>query len=113
MSDDNDSASRSPPRELPSTAALPAKDSNPYLHFIVSEIWAAAASVIIYTLFHAGSFLTELLARELPLKASAPAYYLGMVFAWGAALGASATFVLVTAYQLLVLAKKLWEGFKS
>lgn len=84
------------------------KRLNPYLHFLLSEAWAAAAGIGVYMIFRGASWLSDLVAARLPLQDPAPADFFSQVLNWGAALGGSATFVLITAYQLTVLAKRLW-----
>lgn len=82
---------------------------NPYLHFIASEFWAGVASVSVYMFYHLAAFSIQFAVSILPLQNHAPAAFLEATLHWGAALGASCTFGVVTAYQLLVLMRRLRE----
>jgi hypothetical protein len=102
------------PKALQAPGELRTMDAvtgNPYVHFVISEASAALTSVLVYLLFRAASFATQLISAYLPLHELAPADFLELVLSWGAALGSSATFVIVTVYQLLVLIKRLLAEF--
>lgn len=86
---------------------------NPYLHFMLSETWAAAASVTVYATSHSAAFVIQLLANMMPLGHAGPFSFLEALLHWGAALGAGGTFVLVTAYQFAVLIRRLMEDFRK
>ena len=97
-----------PPEAEASADALIA---NPYIHFMISEGWAGLTSVVVYLLFRAASFATQIVTDYLPLNDRARSDFLDLVLSWGAALSASATFAIVTIYQLLVLIKRLRKEF--
>jgi hypothetical protein len=80
---------------------------NPFIHFIISETWAGLTSVVVYLLFRTASFATQYITEHLPLQDQAPSDFLELIISWGASLSAAATFTAVTAYQLLVLLKRL------
>jgi hypothetical protein len=84
---------------------------NPYLHFIMSEMWAALAAVASYGLFRFGAFATQWITGLMPLQDPLPALFLENTLSWGAAISSSATFVVVSLYQLVVLVKRLLERF--
>jgi hypothetical protein len=84
---------------------------NPYLHFIMSEMWAALAAISSYALFRFGAFATQWITGLMPLQDPLPALFLESTLSWGAAISASATFAVVSLYQLVVLVKRLWERF--
>lgn len=94
--------------------ALPVPTSptriNPYLRFLESELWAGGAGVGVYAIFRLAAWLIELIDTKLPLQDPAAAVFFAQVLSWGAALGAAATFALITVYQLAVLLRRLWEG---
>jgi hypothetical protein len=84
---------------------------NPYIHFMISEAWAGLTSVVVYLLFRLASYVTQVVTIYLPLDDRAPSDFLERILSWGAALSASATFAIVTIYQLAVLIKRLRKEF--
>ena len=59
---------------------------NPYLHFIVSEFWTAAAAMTVYTLSHGVAFGIQYISGILVLKDNdAPGSFLVATLSWGAA----------------------------
>jgi hypothetical protein len=82
---------------------------NPYLHFVVSEMWAALAGIAVYAFFHLGGYATQYIAEIFPLKDKASSLFLEGTLSWAGALTASATFIIVSVYQIIVLVKRLWE----
>lgn len=105
-----------PPRRVAPARAPPVMTAdkvieNPYLHFIMSEMWAALAAIASYGLFRFGAFATQWISGLMPLQESLPALFLENTLSWGAAISSSATFVIVSLYQLIVLVKRLWERF--
>ena len=87
--------------------------TNPYVHFIVSEFWAALTSVSVYLLFRLAGKATDTISEYLPVHDPAPAEFLSTVIHWGAAVGGSMTFAIVTIYQIVILAKTLWIEAKT
>jgi len=85
---------------------------NPYLHFIMSEGWAALAASASYGLFHLGAYLAQRISELMPLTDKAPAAFLESTLSWGAAISSSATFITISAYQLFFLIRRLWEKFQ-
>jgi hypothetical protein len=83
--------------------------SNPYVHFVISELWAALTAVAVYALFRLGAYAIQFLTDIMPLHDTSPALFLETTLSWGGALSASATFMIVSVYQLVVLIKRLWE----
>lgn len=53
--------------------------------------------------------MSEHIAALMPLAKHGPALFLETVLHWGAAFSCAATFVVVTAYQLVLLIKRVWE----
>ena len=86
---------------------------NPYIHFMISEIWAGLAGVTVYAIFRFGAFATQYVTDLLPLHSRSPALFLELTLSWGAALSASATFIIISLYQLAVLVKRLWGGLSN
>jgi hypothetical protein len=86
---------------------------NPHLHFLVSETWAAVAGVGTYLIFRSGAWLIDGVASSLPVQDTSPANFLSFTLHWGGAIGGSATFALITIYQLVVLFKRLWAEVKE
>ena len=104
----------------PEVTVVPAKSGmfdlvnrNPYLHFIMSEMWTALAAIAVYGLFRFGAYATQHISDALPLTDSGPATFLEATLSWGGALAAGATFIIISLYQIVVLIKRLWEGFKT
>jgi hypothetical protein len=95
----------------PSTTMTDKVIENPYLHFIMSEMWAALAAIASYALFRFGAFATQWITGLMPLQDPLPALFLENTLSWGAAISSSATFAVVSFYQLIVLVKRLWERF--
>jgi hypothetical protein len=106
-----------PPRRVAATVRAPSTTmadkviENPYLHFIMSEMWAALAAIASYGLFRFGAFATQWITGLMPLQDPLPALFLENTLSWGAAISSSATFAVVSLYQLIVLVKRLWERF--
>jgi hypothetical protein len=86
---------------------------NPYLHFIMSEAWAALAASASYGLFHLGAFAAQHIADIFPLADRGPASFLEATLAWGAAISCAGTFVIITAYQMFFLIRHQWEKVQS
>jgi hypothetical protein len=84
---------------------------NPYAHFIMSEAWAALAGISVYALFHLAAYAIEHISAILTVTDNGPDQFLVGVLSWGGAISASATFFVVSIYQLGVLIKRLWERF--
>jgi hypothetical protein len=88
---------------------------NPYLHFIISELWTAAAALTVYTLSHGVAFGIQYVSGILVLKdIDAPGLFLVAVLSWGAAISSGATFAIISIYQIGVLIKRLrrqWASF--
>jgi hypothetical protein len=82
---------------------------NPYLHFIMSEMWTALAAIASYAFFRFGAFATQSITGLMPLQDPLPALFLDTTLKWGAAISCGATFIVVSLYQLVVLVKRLWE----
>lgn len=80
---------------------------NPFLHFVVSEIWATVTGITLYALFRIASYVTQWIGFRFPLSHSEPINFLELVLSWGAVLSASATFILITIYQLVILFVRL------
>lgn len=78
------------------------------MHFLISEMWAGLAGVGVYLIFRCAAWLIDAVASTFPLEDTAPADFFSLVLHWGAAISGSATFVLITIYQLVVLFKRLW-----
>jgi hypothetical protein len=76
---------------------------------MISESWTALASVVVYALFRSAAFATQYITDLIPLNDKTPALFLEIILSWGAAFSAGATFAVVSAYQLAVLVKRLWE----
>jgi len=106
-----------PPRRVAATVRAPSTTmadrvvENPYLHFIMSEMWAALAAIASYGLFRFGAFATQWITGLTPLHDPLPALFLENTLSWGAAISSSATFAVISLYQLVVLVKRLWERF--
>jgi hypothetical protein len=81
---------------------------NPFLHLVISEAWAALAGVAIYAIIRLAAYATQFITDLLPLNDKAPPLFLETTLSWGAVISASATFLIISAYQLAVLAKRLW-----
>lgn len=75
----------------------------------MSEFWAGMAGAFVYGVFHAGSFFVQSMNIWLPLNATAAAHFLDQTVSWSGALSAAATFILITAYQLMLLGRRLWR----
>ena len=99
-----------PPRGIRSVIDLAFQ--NPYIHFMVSEFWAGIASGAVYVFYHSVAYFIQFFALILPLQQRAPAEFLEATLHWGAALGASGTFGIVTVYQIVVLVKRLIEDLR-
>jgi hypothetical protein len=102
-----------PPKTVGGGFAATVTDSvigNPYIHFMISEIWAGLAGVMIYAIFRGGAYATQYVTELLPLHTKAPALFLELTLSWGASISASATFIIISLYQLAVLVKRLWGG---
>jgi hypothetical protein len=78
-----------------------------YLDFIVNEAWAAGTSLFVYFLFRLVAFVVSLINGVLPIHYEAPAGFLEFVLSWGAAIGGSATFLVITVYHVYALARNL------
>jgi hypothetical protein len=86
---------------------------NPYVHFLISELWAGLTGVGVYAIFLSGAYATQYITTLLPLQDKAPAIFLQDILGWGASISAAATFVIISAYQLVVLGKRLWESVRD
>jgi hypothetical protein len=87
---------------------------NPYLHFIVSELWTAAAAMTVYTLSHCVAFGVQYFNQLLVLKDNdSPGLFLVAVLGWGAAISSVATFTVISIYQISVLIKRLRRQWAS
>jgi hypothetical protein len=84
---------------------------NPYVHFAISEGWAGLTSITVYLFFRFGAFATDWITKQLPLHDTRPAEFLELVLSWGAAFSASATFLVISIYQILVLMKRLTRSW--
>jgi hypothetical protein len=82
-------------------------ESNPFTHFIVSEIYASAAACLVYICARVAAFATEHVNQIMPVKDAAPLQFLEAVLAWGGAFATAAVFLIVTLYQLIILVKRL------
>ena len=81
----------------------------PLPHFIYSEFLAGVASLSVYTFFLTVSYLTEKLTAALPLKNTAPAHFLDMIFAWGTAFSGGITFCMISIFSIIRLGRQLWQ----
>lgn len=79
----------------------------PLLHFVASEFWAGIASLMVYAFFVMVSYAIEMLTASFPLKYTAPAHFLDMVFAWGAAFSGGLTFLMITICSVFRLGRQL------
>jgi hypothetical protein len=82
---------------------------HPLWHFVQSETLGALAGLTIYAVFRACAYCATVLTHWLPLEDPGPAHFLDLVLSWGGALGAAATFAIITIYQIAVLIMRLWE----
>ncbi len=85
----------------------------PLLHFAVSEIQAGIASFSVYAFFVIISYLTEAVTVRFPLRNPAPAHFLDLALAWGAAFSGSITFIGLTICSILRLFIQLWRRAQS
>lgn len=88
-------------------------DNNPYLHFMISEGWAGAAGAAVYVSFHVASWFIEWISGAMPLHDKTPAAFLELVLSWGGSISAAATFVIVSAYQLFALLRRVVRSMKQ
>jgi hypothetical protein len=87
---------------------------NPYLHFIISEFWTAAAALTVFTLSHGVAFGIQYVGGIMVLKDhDAPGTFLVAVLGWGAAISSGATFAVISIYQICVLIKRLRRQWAS
>lgn len=86
---------------------------NPYLHFVISEFWAAFASLSVWILFYTASFLVETISAKFPLASADPIIFLTLVLNWGGVLFAGCGFVIISIYQLFVLFIRLRENMAN
>jgi hypothetical protein len=97
----------------PAKPILDSITEHPYAHFIISEAWAAIAGVAVYSFFHLGGYFTEQVSGIFPINDKGPESFLVSILSWGGALSASATFVIVSSYQIVILIRRLREGFDN
>ena len=95
------------------TDLIARKGVNPYLHFIVSEIWSSLAAMTVFGTFLLAGYGVDHLTATFALKDPAPINFLSAVLAWSGSLCAALTFVVVTLYQLLVLVRRLKEDWSE
>jgi len=88
-------------------------ESNPYLHFVISEVYATAAAFVVHVLARMMSYGISLVDSYLPIPETAPMIFLDEVVAWGGTFATAATFLVITSYQLLVLIKRLYRGLRA
>ena len=81
--------------DLRATSSLDFFIGNPYVHFVISELWAALTAVAVYALFRLGAYAIQFLTDIMPLHDTSPALFLETTLSWGGALSASATFIIV------------------
>ena len=86
---------------------------NPYVHFLVSEIWAGVTGLLVYVLFRCLAWSTQLVTTYVPVHDDAPGIFLETVLSWGAAISASGTFIIISIYQFVILIKRLWKAVQS
>jgi hypothetical protein len=86
---------------------------NPFLHFAISEAYATAAAAAVHILSRLMSFTVKIVDGYLPVTDSAPMVFFEGAMAWGGMFATAATFLLITYYQLAVLAKRLYRGIKQ
>ena len=81
---------------------------NPFVEFMRTEVLAGIASIVVYLVSRAVAYATEHIAGLLPLHERAPSDFIELVLGWGAAFNSTATFLVITVYQLVVLIRRLW-----
>jgi hypothetical protein len=86
---------------------------NPFTHFMVSEAWAGFAGVAVYTTFRIGAWVIQRITEIFPLQDKSPADFLELILSWGGAFSAAATFAIISLYQIAVLLRRLWGGFRN
>jgi hypothetical protein len=96
-----------------STKTVDTVVENPYLHFVSSEVQTALASITVYGLSRGVAAGIQYINKALPLDHNpVPEAFLTSVILGGGAISASATFLLISVYQISVLFKRLrrqWE----
>ena len=104
----------------PSESVLPSRTEvrdrvvgNPYLHFMLSEAWSALAGISVYATFRFAAYVTQFVTAAMPLNDTGPALFLETISSWCAAIGAAATFIIISLYQLVILIRRLWERVKA
>lgn len=98
--------SRTPPSRVSEDTVI----GNPFVHFMVSELWAGLASLVVFFLFRLVAYGTEWISYYLPLQSQAASHFVEVVFGWSAALTSTGTFIIISIYQLIILVKRLWEN---
>jgi hypothetical protein len=93
----------------PTTTLKDIVESNPYLHFLVSEFYATLASAVVYCFARFIAFVIQLVDDRFPLRDNGPLSFLELIMGWGGALATTAVFTVITLYQLLILLKRLYR----
>ena len=97
-------------------AAMPhfqAVRQNPYLHFTLSELQGAMASISVYVFFHLVSYAIQSMGQKYPLHFTEPAETFGHILEWGAVYGGSGSFIIITIFGILRLIKTLWSQLSA
>jgi hypothetical protein len=82
--------------------------------FISSEVQLALASISVYALARGVAAAIEYINKAVPLDHNpVPEIFLTTVILWGGAISASATFLLISVYQIGVLFKRLRRQWES
>jgi len=86
---------------------------NPFLHFILSEIWTGFSGFVVYLVFLIAAYGVQYANEILPLNDPSPAIYLGSVISWAGAICSSVMFVVITIYQVFILIRRLREKWHN
>lgn len=82
---------------------------NPYLHFMISEFWGAVAGAFVWTCFYFLSVFTHFVRNIVSIPNEELIAFFYLILNWGSAIGASATFIIITASQIHLLVVRLRE----
>ncbi len=80
---------------------------NPFLHFAISEAYAALAAGVVHVISRGVAYCVYLFDKSFPIPDAGPFQFFETIMSWGSAFATAATFLLITYYQLVILTKRL------
>ena len=105
----SESSDQKPPESAASRAFFQAR-TNPYAHFLLSELQAGVTGLTVYALCHFFSYLIERFSVWLPLENPEPLGYLAELLAWGSVFGGGGSFIILTGFGFVNLMSRLWKS---